>query len=171
MFKYLIIFLEFIPLIVAPGHSLIPTFSFEAAMLSVSEGDNSVEVCISAHDGNSPPYVLNVSTDGDAALHSDYVVPDPFDFTFPVTDISVCNNVTIVNDRLSEKNETLILTIPSSSSGSYELGSITTLTITIVDDDDCPSCKDRLFLFVCKNKEMRGDLLPLPCSSLLAENP
>ena len=66
------------------------------------------------------------------ALHSDYVVPDPFDFTFVVTDTTVCNNVTIIDDSLGETNETLILTIPSSSS--HELGPITTLTIIIVDN-------------------------------------
>lgn len=48
------------------------------------------------------------------------------------------NNVTIVDDKLSEKNETLILTIPSSSS--YELGPITMLTITIIDDGKVIEC-------------------------------
>jgi hypothetical protein len=91
----------------------------------------------------SSPAGMNTSvsfvTGGTATANVDYTIPSPLTLTFAPGSISATKIIYITNDNIDEPYETIVLTLVNPVG--LEIGSPSTQTITITDNDPIPSVK------------------------------
>jgi uncharacterized repeat protein (TIGR01451 family) len=114
-----------------------PTIALSSATYSAGEGDGTATV--TANLSNPSAFTVTVdynSTDGTATAGDDYTaVSDTL--TFAPGDTEGTFDVTLLEDVIDETNETLTLTLSAPVSGT--LGSPSSATLTINDNDAAPS--------------------------------
>ncbi len=111
--------------------------SFSQAAVSVSEGAGSVALTVNLSDPQSSPVNVPWSTaDGTASAGSDYVAGSGT-LTFPANVTSQTITITILQDTLSEANETFTVTLAPTAMGLVAQPN-PTVTVTINDDDPLP---------------------------------
>jgi hypothetical protein len=113
-----------------------PEVSLNDAKLSVNEGGGSVNVRVNIKNANSnsTSFTLTALTGSSATVALDYTFTSPQTYTFPAnTSDSIVINIPIIDDLLSEGNETLMLAISNPTNGAV-LGT-DTIIITIIDND------------------------------------
>ncbi len=113
-----------------------PTISIED--LSVNEEDSTVGIAVSLSGKIAVPVTLKVNTvDGTANASSDYMAVINHSLTIPAGETSVNAILTIMDDNVSEPNETFSVVLSDVSAGvSIVKG---TGVVTIVDDEPLPS--------------------------------
>jgi hypothetical protein len=110
------------------------TISLSASSYSVGEGDGSTSIQLTRTGGPVGSFTVHFATsDGTASAGSDYTAVSQ-DVTFAVGETSKTISIPITNDSLPESDETVALSLSSPSAGAT-LGSPSTATLTIVDDD------------------------------------
>ena len=114
-----------------------PTLQFSSATYSVGEGGATATVTVTRSGGSNAVTVNYATSNGTATAGSDYTAASGT-LTFAAGDNSESFTVAITNDALDEENETVNLTL-SSPGGGAALGSQSTATLTINDNDDPPS--------------------------------
>lgn len=115
-----------------------PTLQFNAGSYSVNEDSGSASIIVLRTGATSESVTVNVATsDGTAKANEDYL-PVNETLTFAPNVNSRTVNVPILNDALAEgsQNLTVVLSNPSTNA---KLGSPTTATLTILDDEGTPT--------------------------------
>ena len=117
---------------------VIPTVQFQAASSSDSEATTSVNIPVTLSASASQTVTVNYTvTDGTATGGgTDYTLAAG-QLAFNPTVTSQNIPVTIINDALDETNETIIVTLSSPTNAT--LGTTTSHTYTINDDDPTPT--------------------------------
>jgi Calx-beta domain len=115
-----------------PGATLI----FDPASLAVQEGDGAATVTVTRQGLPGMTTTVDYATSDGTATAGDYQ-PVHGTLTFGPDDVTEAFSVPIVNDAIDEPDETINLTLSSPSPPST-LGTPSTATITIVDDDPPP---------------------------------
>lgn len=111
------------------------TFQFSSPTYSVNENGNFATITVNRTGETIGPVTLNFTTsNGTATADQDYLSANDTIF-FQNGETSKTFTIQIINDTLSEPNETLNLTLSNPSAGA-SLGSQTTAVLTIVDDND-----------------------------------
>jgi secreted trypsin-like serine protease len=100
---------------------------------SVSEGARRVTLTIERTRANGRATVRYATTNGSAAARSDFRAASG-SVTFRPGQWSATVTITIVNDRKKEDQETFNVVLSSPSSG-WNVGSSSTATVTITDND------------------------------------
>ncbi|AFY47683.1 CARDB domain-containing protein,putative collagen-binding protein,Calx-beta domain-containing protein,subtilase family protease [Nostoc sp. PCC 7524] len=109
------------------------TLTFSAAAYSVNEDSTSVtSITITRTSSNGTLTATLTLADGTATAPADYD-NTPIIVEFADGEASKIVTIPIIDDAVVEGNETLSISLGASSS--YELGDITTATVTIVDND------------------------------------
>ena len=114
-----------------------PSFSFALATDSVSEGAGSRSVSVKLSSTFESPVSVNYSVSGGSATSGvDYTLASG---TLSFSAFSTISTISVLlsDDSSTESDETLILTLSSPVGGT--LGSITTTTLTIQDNDKAPT--------------------------------
>ena len=124
-------------LIIIKQPDLAPTsISFELASSSAGEVKGIHDVALTIDPAPTTRFTANYSLSGSATENSDYSITKSGSVTIGVGETSVNIPVNIVNDNITETDETVIFTLTNQSA--YTLGSITAHTLTITDNDDPP---------------------------------
>ncbi|MDI6731199.1 MAG: Calx-beta domain-containing protein [Candidatus Margulisbacteria bacterium] len=123
---------------VDPTAPVTPTVAFSSASSSGSESTTSVTIPVVLSAAAASTVTVNYSVTGGTATGSgtDYTLASGT-LTFAAGDTSESISVTVVNDSLDEANETIIIGLSSPSGAT--LGSITSHTYTITDNDATPT--------------------------------
>jgi subtilase family serine protease len=109
------------------------TLTFSAAAYSVNEDSTSVtSITITRTSSNGTLTAILTLADGTATAPADYD-NTPIIVEFADGEASKIVTIPIIDDAVVEGNETFTISLGASSS--YELGDITTATVTIVDND------------------------------------
>jgi len=108
---------------------------FSAASYSTNEGAGTVTITVT-RSGSGDGTVQYSTSNGTATAGSDYVSTSGTLFFFG-NETSKTFNVPIIDDGVFEGNETVNLAL-SSKSSSFNFGSPTTTTVTIIDNDISP---------------------------------
>lgn len=106
--------------------------SVTATTANAAEGGASGTFTIARDGSTVVPVVVNLSFSGSATAGSDYQTI-PATVTIPAGSASVTVTVTPIDDSAVEGNETVMLTIGSSST--YNVGAPSSATVTIADND------------------------------------
>jgi hypothetical protein len=106
---------------------------FGVADVTVGEGDGLATITVTRSSGVGTATVDFATRDGTATTGADYT-PASGRLTFNPGDVTRTITVPILQDELTEPNETILVTL-SNASGTAILGTPNTATITIVDDD------------------------------------
>ncbi|HEX3022559.1 MAG TPA: Calx-beta domain-containing protein [Lachnospiraceae bacterium] len=110
------------------------TFQFNPTTLSVGENDGNTSFTVVRSGGSDGTVLVNYSvTGGTASKGTDYTLADGT-LTFTDGETSKTVPVTIVNDKLTESNETVEVKLGNATNGA-SVGSNDTVTLTITDDD------------------------------------
>ncbi len=115
-----------------------PTVQFNSATGSGSESVTSVNIPVSLNTASGQTVTVNYAVTGGTATGGgvDYTLASgQLTFTAGVTSQNIA--MTVVNDTLHEANETVIVTLSSPTNAT--LGTNTTYTYTINDDDAAPT--------------------------------
>ena len=112
------------------------SISFELASSSAGEVKGIHDVALTIDPAPTTRFTANYSLSGSATENSDYSITKSGSVTIGVGETSVNIPVNIVNDNITETDETVIFTLTNQSA--YTLGSITVHTLTITDNDDPP---------------------------------
>jgi hypothetical protein len=124
--------------VVVKGNSSVnPEVVFNDATLSVNENVGSVNVRVNIKNANtnSTSFTLTALVSSTATAVLDYTFTSPQTYTFPANSSdSIVVTIPIIDDLLSEGNETLTLSLSSLTNGAV-LGKDSVITITIVDND------------------------------------
>ena len=128
-------------LVIAPN-----TLQFSAASYSVLENGGSVTIMVTRSGGSEGAAGVNFATgDGTARAGSDYT-PVTGTLMFASGETSKTFNVSVINDALSEPDETINLTLSNPIGG--VLGTLSTAVLTIIDDDRAGNPIDEARFFV-----------------------
>lgn len=114
-----------------------PTITFTSSSQTVSEGSTYLDVFVQMSNAWSSEVTIPVTMSGSASqgADQDYQV-DCTTLVIPTGFVQGQFSIQIQDDELDESDETLTLTMGEISNGS--LGSITSHTVTIVDNDTAP---------------------------------
>ena len=105
-------------------------------MVEGDSGPTNVELRIELDQVTSTVTVAVSATGGDAAAGVDFgAIASPV--TITAGNIAATATIPITGDLLDELNETIVITLSSPSAGT-SIGSTSTVTVTILDDDDPP---------------------------------
>ncbi|HEX8151439.1 MAG TPA: Calx-beta domain-containing protein [Pyrinomonadaceae bacterium] len=116
-----------------------PTLQFSPATYTVGEGAGSATITVTRTGGtNAVTVSYATSTGGTAAAGSDYTAIAAATLTFAEGETSKTFDVSVSDDTLDEPDETVNLTL-SSPGGGATLGSQSTATLTITDNDAQPT--------------------------------
>lgn len=113
-----------------------PIVSFQAATATVSEaaGTISVPVTITNPNANPTSVTVQVASPAGTATAADYTFTSQT-LTFPANSTTTQNaTLTIIDDAVVDKNETIILTLANPTNSATIVGNAT-YTITITDND------------------------------------
>ena len=111
-----------------------PSVSLSSSTLTVSEDAGTVALTASLSQASSKTVTVSYTTaDGTATADSDYTA-NTGTLTFAAGDTSTTISVSITNDAVDEDDETLTVSLSSPSNAT--LGSPTSSTVTITDNDD-----------------------------------
>ena len=115
-----------------------PTVSFAAASASIAENGGSVNVTVNIASPNSSAtsvdVVLNTGSSTATGGGTDFTYATTT-ITFPANDSTpIVINIPIVDDLLTESNETIVLDLANVTNGGL-IGTINSTTITIIDND------------------------------------
>lgn len=111
-----------------------PSVQFGAATLSVNEGSNNVVLTVTRTGDSSGTSTVHYATaNGSATSGSDYTATSG-DLTFGPGITSRTFSVPIIDDSISEGNETFTATL-SAPGGGASLGMPSKATVTIIDND------------------------------------
>ncbi len=113
-----------------------PVISFALVASSANEDQGTHNVALTIDPRPTTQFTANYSLSGSATESSDYSVTNSESVTIAAGETSVNIAVDIVNDNITETDETVIFTLTNQSA--YTLGSITAHTLTITDNDDSP---------------------------------
>jgi CSLREA domain-containing protein len=113
------------------------TLAFDSATYNVNENGGSATITITRTGSSAGTATVLFSTSNGTASTSDYT-PVSTTVTFNNGEISKTVNILISDDTLNETNETVNLTL-SNAGGTGQLGSPSSATLTIVDNDSQPS--------------------------------
>jgi hypothetical protein len=106
--------------------------SFSSATFNGNEGDGVANVTLTRTLGSSGPLTVQImATGGTASAGTDFTLPITATFADGATTTTVA--IPLINDSVNEVDETVILSLGTPSAG--VLGSLTTATLTIADDD------------------------------------
>jgi hypothetical protein len=110
------------------------SFQLSSATYSVNEGSGSISITVIRVGGAAGAATVNYGTsDGTASSHSDYLATSGT-LSFASGETSKSFTIPITNDSSVESNESLNVTL-SGPTGGAVLGSPSTATVTIVDND------------------------------------
>lgn len=110
------------------------TLKFHASSFSVNEADGSATIQVDRTGGAASNVTVHYATsNGSATAGADYTATSGT-LTFAADQTSATFEVPILNDRSDEPNETVTLQL-SAPGGGGTLGTPTTATLTIIDDD------------------------------------
>ncbi len=116
-----------------------PGIAFSSATYEVSENGTSALINVQlTHAFASAVSVTYQTADGSATAGSDYAPVLPTTMTFTPGQINKSFNVFISDDVTTEPSETVQLILSSPSANAY-LGTQSTATLTILDDDTVPT--------------------------------
>ena len=114
--------------------------SFNTSSSSISESDQSREVCVSLENPReSSPTVVSVEISGGQAVVGVDIeaIASSFDLTFPPDETEQCFTVTTIDDDIIDNNKSIEFEIVGiSNDASTLIGNRSTHTITIIDNDD-----------------------------------
>ena len=111
--------------------------TFASASSSFSESDGQVGVKINISPSNSSAMDVAYKTGGTAADTDFQTLTNKGSVSVSANASSVNISISITDDTLHEGNETIVLSLVAGSD--YNLGSVTSHTVTIKDDDSSPS--------------------------------
>lgn len=116
-----------------------PTVSFSSSVQSVNEYDSSTTLYVNPSRKFSSSFTVNYSvTSGTATSGTDYTLASGT-LTFPASSIaSQSISLSIIDDLSVESSETVIVTLSSPSAG-VSLGTRSSATVTILDNDSTPT--------------------------------
>lgn len=110
------------------------TVQFSAAVYNVSEARSTATITVKRTGGNASGVTVDYATsDSTATTGNDYTTKSGT-LIFKAGQTSKTFNIPIINDKLHEANETVNLTL-SNPTGGATLGTPSTSTLTIVDND------------------------------------
>ena len=114
-----------------------PVVTIAASDSSAAEPSNAGQFSITRTGSTASSLSVSFSRSGSATNGSDYAsLSSPV--SIPAGSASVTLNVSPIDDALVEGNETVTLTLSSSSA--YTIGSPSAATVTIGDNDSVPAC-------------------------------
>lgn len=116
-----------------------PTIAFSVSTQSASENAGTATVTLTLNVASASNETVEITiTDNSAVYGSDYSTTPagaaPFNVNIPAGNTSATIDINIINDANLEGNEDFNLQITSTSTG-IQVGGISTLTFTIVDND------------------------------------
>lgn len=114
-----------------------PTVSLSVASNSGLESVSTVRLVATLSSASATAITVPVTPTGTATYGTDYTVNKPTGFSFAVGQLKDTIIATIVDDATVESNETIIATLGTPTGGAT-LGTPSTLTYTIVDNDGTP---------------------------------
>jgi uncharacterized delta-60 repeat protein len=114
------------------------TIQFSSANFSVSENAGTATITVNRVGGSAGTTTVNYSAFGGSATPGSDFTLTPGTLTFADGETSKSFDVTIVNDDVNERDETVTLFL-SALSGSATLGTPTSATLTILNDDPVPT--------------------------------
>lgn len=114
-----------------------PTVSLSVASTSGLESVSTVKLVATLSSASASAITVPVTPSGTATYGADYTVDKPTGFSFTAGQLKDTITATIVDDATVESNETIIATLGTPTGGAT-LGSPSTLTYTIVDNDGTP---------------------------------
>ena len=114
-----------------------PKVAMQAATMLVGEADGSVTVCTTMSPVSSSAVTVDIaSSDGTATADTDYTkVPTNTVLTFTAGSNEQCLDIAVTDDDVDEANETFTVTLSDVTGESATLGTQTTTTVTIEDND------------------------------------
>lgn len=113
-----------------------PTIQFQAASSSGSESVTAASITVTMSNASASNVTVSYSVTGGTATTADYA-GGTGTITFTAGQTSRPLSFSVVNDGLSENDETIVFTLASPSGGT--LGTQTTHTYTITDNDPLPT--------------------------------
>ena len=133
-----------------------PTVAFQAATQSAGEGAGTVQmIVVRTGDTTSPTSVGYARTGGSATPGTDFTLTSGrLDFAAGETQKTV--PITITDDSVEEELETVQVTLSAPASGT-SLGTITTSTLAITDDDAPDGGQPDLLISKVKSGSYLGD--------------
>ncbi|MBX9579736.1 MAG: DUF4394 domain-containing protein [Gemmataceae bacterium] len=109
------------------------TIAFGAATFTVSESGGSIVIPLTRTGGTTGEATVTVGVSGTATGGTDFTAP-PTTVTFAAGSNTATLTIPITNDTADEPDETVVLTL-SAPTGGAVLGTPSTATLTITDDD------------------------------------
>ncbi|PSB50817.1 sodium:calcium exchanger, partial [filamentous cyanobacterium Phorm 6] len=113
------------------------TFNFSATNYRVNENGNFATITVTRTDADNPADVSYSTSDGTAGDRSDYN-QTAGTLSFGIGETSQTFTVSIIDDSEIEGDQTVNLTLRNSTNG-FDLGSISSAVLTIVDTTPTPS--------------------------------
>jgi glucose/arabinose dehydrogenase len=112
-----------------------PTIAMSQPAVTVSEGSPTATVTLQRSGSIDGTATVDFATsDGTASAGSDYTATTSGTVSFAVGQLTQTISIPILNDTVAEPDETFSVTLSNPSSG-VSLGSQTTATVTILDND------------------------------------
>ena len=113
-----------------------PEVAFAAAAASIDEGVGTRNVTVDISPAPAAEFTLNYDLTGTAEEGTDYSIPGARTILVAANVISVNIPIVVTDDSEDENDETIILTLLSSTE--YTIGTVSEHTLTITDNDDTP---------------------------------
>jgi hypothetical protein len=111
------------------------TFAFSASTYSRAENGTFATITVKRSGGNASGVSVKFATGGGTATSVIDYAPSSGTLVFGAGQTSAQFTVQLINDALVEGNETIGLTL-SNPTGGATIGTPSTSTLTVVDDDD-----------------------------------
>ena len=124
-----------------------PTVAFATATGSIAEGNSGTSTYTTTATLNNPGSLTFPLTVPVAVVATGTTATSPADYTLATSTLTFASatalsqsiNVTVVGDLLPEANETVVLRLGTPSNASVIVGTPTTHTLTILNDDTAPA--------------------------------
>ncbi len=113
-----------------------PEVAFSTASASIDEGAGTRNVTVDISPAPAVEFTLNYDLTGDAEEGTDYTISGARTIPVPANAISVNIPIVVTDDSVDENDETIILTLLSSTE--YTIGAVSEHTLTITDNDETP---------------------------------
>ena len=124
--------------IIGVDPATVPHFQFASSGTMASEAAGSFDVTITASLPPVSPISVPFVASGSATSGTDYTV-SPSPLAFGIGETSKTVTITLTQDSLLETNETITLTLGNPTGGTALLGTQTTFSATITDDEALPT--------------------------------